>query len=290
MTQLLQFTVGGLRIGLIYGLVTLGLVVVYKSSKLINFAHGGLVMVGAYLGALFGGAFDVPFVVSLLVGGAGTAAFGALTERVVFRTVRGMDEFSAVIGTVAYGVLLMAAARVRYGSAILRLDGPGSDDPVAVGPVVVTSETLWLVGLSVLIGLATVAFFRYSHLGTVLRAAADNPTGAQLCGYRLSGLHTASWAVAGLLAGFGGVIVAPILGVTPDLMLLVVPAFVVAVVGGFDSLVGALVAGPAIGLAETYAAGYLTTGGKEAIGLLLLLAVLVVRPQGLFAEREVSKV
>ena len=290
MDAFLQLTVGGIRIGVIYGLVALGLVVIYKSTRTVNFAHGAFVMLGAYAGALAAGAFSTPFVVNLLLGAVAMGLFAAISQLVILRPLRRLDPFSAVIATVAFGVLLMALARVRYGSAILSLDGPGARAPIRFGPVVITAETILLVALSVGVVVATLIFFRVTPLGMVFRGVADNPTATELCGFNIERLQTGAWAIGGGLAGAGGVMIAPITGVSPDLMLLIVPAFVVAVVGGFESLEGALLGGLAVGLAETYVAGYVTTGGKQAIGLLAMLLILYFRPQGLFAELEVTKV
>lgn len=290
MEQFLQLTLGGIRIGVVYGLVALGLVVVYKSTRLVNFAHGAFVMVGAYVGALVVSLAGGSFAFQVAVGALASAVFAGVSERTVLRPLRRLDAFGAVIATVAYAVLLMALARVRYGSTILSVPGPGSTAPIDLGPVVITTQTVLTIVVSIALGLATVLFFRFTRAGTVLRAVADNPTGAELCGYRLDRVQTGAWALSGALAGAAGVIVAPITGVTPDLMLLIVPAFVVAVIGGFESLVGVLIGGVLIGVVETYVAGYFSTGGKEAIGLLAMLLVLYFRPQGLFAELEVTKV
>lgn len=290
MDAFLQLTVGGARIGVIYALVALGLIVIHMSTRVVNFAHGAFVMLGAYAGALTASALGTPFVVTLVISMAAVGAFGVISQFTVLRALRRLDAFGGVIATVSFGVFLMAVARVRYGSAILSLAGPGTRKPIHVGPVVVTLETGLLVGISALMILGTLAFFRYTRAGMIFRALADNPVGTELCGYGIQTLQVWAWGIGGALAGAGGVMVAPITGVSPDLMLLIVPAFVVAVIGGFGSLGGTLPAGVALGLAETYVAGYITTGGKQAIGLLALMLILFLRPQGLFAELEVSKV
>ena len=172
------------------------------------------------------------------------------------------------------------------GTRILRID---NETPAPVQ--IITREQIWVFTGAILSSLIGLAIFGYARLGRGLRAMAANPRGAMLCGYSADGMNALAWFLGGALAGLAGVFAAPSKGVSPELAISMITAgFVAAVIGGFDSLRGALLGGLILGVAETLAAGYVSSAMKNAVSFLLLFVVLLWRPQGLFPEAKIRDV
>jgi branched-chain amino acid transport system permease protein len=282
---------GGLRIGAVYALAALGLVVIHKATKTVNFAHGALIMVGAYGTYLCVEAFHLPYwlaycIVPVLVG-----AMAVVLEAVLFRRIRMEDAFTVVITTVFVSILVTEFARIIFESDVYPVESFISGPPFILGPFIVTRETCWIVGGALSFGGLAAYLFARSGMGRAMRAMASNPRGAQLCGYSVDMVYARAWFLGGGLAGLAGVFSAPRLGASPEVAIAtLVPAFVAAIIGGFDSLVGSLLGGLLLGLLETYTAAYISGAFKSPVTFVLLLAVLYFKPEGLFAPKGVRRV
>ncbi len=291
MTQFLLLTMGGLRIGDIYALSALGLVVIHKATKTVNFAHGAFIMLGAY-GAFLGVVkWGFPYWLVYVLVPVAVGLLSAVLEYYLFRRIRLADAFTVVITTVFVSILVTEWIRIVFESDVLTVPPALSGPQLIVGPLIITPETGWIVGGAVSLGLAGAYIFGRAPLGRAMRAMSANIRGAQLCGYSVDRIYAQAWFLGGGLAGLAGVFAAPRLGVSPELAAAtIVPAFVAAIVGGFDSLVGAILGGLALGLLETYTAAYISGAFKSALTFLLLIGVLLFRPEGLFTVRKTRRV
>lgn len=292
MSELIMNAVGGVKFGAIYALAAVGLVAIHKATRIVNFAHGGLVMLGAFGAYLVVVRYELPYwlayvAVPIVIGG-----FAALLEATVLKALRKADLFAVLVATIFLGIVLSESYRLAYNTEILAVPSAVANAPLFLGDVVITREQIWVSLGALACGLSGFLLFRYARTGRSMRAMASNVRGAQLCGYSVDGVYALAWFFGGVLAGLAGVFTAPSTGVSPELAVsTVTAAFVAAAIGGFDSVGGALLGGLILGIAEeALAAAYVSSAAKSAISFLLLFAVLLWRPDGLFPERKVRSV
>lgn len=291
MIQFLLLAMGGLRIGAVYGLAAIGLVIVHKATRIVNFAHGALIMLGGYGAVVVLQKLEWPYWLAYVVVPVAVGAFAAALEYGLLRRIREADAFSAVIVTVFVGIFLVESMRLVFESDVIPVRPAVSGAPFRWGPLILTPETLWIVGGALACALFALYLFGRADVGRAMRAMASNRRGAQLCGYAVDRVTAQAWLLGAGMAGLAGVFAAPRLGVSPELAAAtIVPAFVAAIIGGFNSLHGALLGGLLLGLLETYAAAYVSASFKSAIVFVVLLAVLLFKPEGLFPDGKVRHV
>jgi branched-chain amino acid transport system permease protein len=209
----------------------------------------------------------------------------------LLQPLRRADLFAVVVATIFLGIVLSESYRLAYNTEILIVPSPVSGTAFFIGNAIITREQIWVVTGALACGAAGLALFQYAGIGRSMRAMAANMRGAQLCGYSVNRVYALAWFLGGALAGVAGVFVAPSKGVSPDLAVsTITTAFVAAVIGGFDSLIGAILGGLILGLAETLTASYISSAAKSAISFVLLFAVLIWRPDGLFPEAKKRRV
>jgi branched-chain amino acid transport system permease protein len=289
--ELGQILAAGLKFGAIYALAALGLVVIHKATKTVNFAHGAFAMLGAFASFLIVVHWQWPYwlayaLIPLLIG-----LVSAGIELLVLRPLRRADMFTVVIATIFLGIALAEAFRLTYNTELLAVPGMFVGVPLFLGRVIVTRETLWVIAGALVTALACVLIFRHGRIGRGMRAMASNVRGAQLCGYSVDRVYMFAWFVGGALAGLTGVFVAPVSGVSVELSIAVITAgFVAGVLGGFDSLRGAILGGLLLGVVESLAAAYVSSAMKNCVSFLLLFFVLMWRPEGLFPEKAPRRV
>jgi branched-chain amino acid transport system permease protein len=284
--QFVDYTLNGVSNGMVYAALALALVLIWRSTRILNFAAGSMAMMTAYL-ALSLLDRNVSYWLALAAALASGFVLGAVVERIIVRRVENKPPINAVIVTLGLFILLEAVAGMIWGNSRSRsfpghFSGQGikvGNSRIAFAPFdvfVVVSVTLVMVLLLVL--------FRYTSLGLRMRAAAFDPVVARLQGVRVSQMLTLGWALASTAGSLAGVLVAPrILPLSPSyLEEVLVYGFTAAVLGGLDSPVGALIGGLVIGLTRSYVSGYIGTTYEVVGALALLIAVLMVRPQGLF--------
>jgi branched-chain amino acid transport system permease protein len=285
--------VSGLANGGIYALVAMGLVVVYKATTVVNFAHGEGFMLAGFLAYTLYVLVELPYAVALLAAVAGAALMGMLTERIAFRPLLRASVVSLVLATTGFSFLLRGVARQIWG-------GQGSDlafppvfafQPLQVGDLVLTAQSLVVMAGAVLTMLLFLLFFRYTLLGKMMRATAENQRAAALVGIRVERISAITWGVGVALGGVAAVLAAPLTLLYPDMGgPLLIRAFAAALLGGMGSLAGAVLGGLSLGVIENLAAGYVDTSLTDVAPFLLIILVLLVRPQGLLGRREVVKV
>ena len=283
--------IGGLKFGAIYSLTALGIVLIHKATRVVNFAHGAFVLAGAYVTYYLVEVLKVGYWPAYVLAPLVAGVLAVIVEWIALRRIRRAEMFAVITSTIFIGIGLSEVYRLVQNTEMLGVGNPLPGRPFFIGDVIITKEQLWvLVGaiLGSLIGLVT---FSYAPIGRGLRAIASNMRGAVLCGYSIDRMYALAWFIGGALAGLAGVFSAPSKGVSTELPIAMITAgFVAAAIGGFDSLRGALFGGFILGVVETLAAGYVSSAMKNAVSFLLLFAVLLWRPDGLFPEKRIRDV
>ncbi|MDI6709322.1 MAG: branched-chain amino acid ABC transporter permease [Thermoanaerobacterales bacterium] len=290
----LQLVVSGLVVGSVYALVALGFVLIYKSSDVINFAQGEFLLVGAYVSLALVAGYKVPFLPAVLLTLLGCVLLGVVVERLVLRPFIGEPVISMIMATIGLSSLMRGVIQVIWGTDTRTFPPIFPVEPVHLGGVVVSQVYLWSLGLALgLLALFTL-FFKYSSTGIVMRAAADDQTAALSMGISVKRVFAITWAIAAVVAAIGGILLGNINGVNPTLASIGLKVLPVAILGGLDSVSGAIVGGFAIGLIESLAGGYLDPivggGVKDVTPFVVLVIVLMLRPYGLFGKEIIERV
>lgn len=295
MDYLIQLLVSGVAVGGVYALVGLGFVAIFKATGILNFATGEFMMLGAYFAytALVG--LHLPFWAALALALAGAAAVALVVERALLRPLFGQPVITVVMVTLGLSSILKGLAQIVWTAEFRSFPRIFPRKPILLGPAVVPSRLFYgfLIAL-VAVGLLA-AFFRYARAGVAMRATASDQGAAYGLGVDIRRMFATAWAIGAAAAALGGVVVGAIGGISPQLGALGLKVFPVVILGGLDSVAGAIVGGVVIGVLENLAGGYLdpyVTGGsvKEVVPFLVLLLILLVRPYGLFGTREIERV
>ena len=268
----------GLVIGAIYGLVALGITLVYKKSGVLNFAHGEVGMVGAFVFYVLSVEQHLPYVVSAIVGVATSAVLGCLTFLVLAR--RRAEPLNMLIGTLAVAGVLVFAANEIWGPDQHYVPPPLAGVRVTVGGLIFTGSRLLVLGTGIVLAATFFVLFRTSRLALLFRASASDPYAAELMGVNVVRLDVVTWTIAGALAGFAAVLVAPLVGFDIFFMtLLAIRGFAAALLAGLTNVAGALGAGLALGLAEATLTRQTTQPGLPEAVLVGLIVLFLLRPQ-----------
>jgi len=291
-TQLLQLLLAGVAQGCVYALVALGFVLIYKATETVNFAQGDLMMLGAFCGLGLMTFLAVPFWLAVVATIAAMAAFGFLAERIAIRPILGQPAFSVVMLTIGIGYVLRGLITMvpGIGTETHLLPVPYKDQVWHVGGLVLNVEQMVVIAATSLLCLALFALFRFSKLGIAMQAASQNQLAAYYMGIPVQRLNGLIWALAAVVAAIAGILIAPITFVHANMGFIGLKAFPAAVVGGFSSLPGAIVGGLVIGVVESLSGFYLPAGFKDVAAYVVVLVMLMVRPNGLFGERLRKKV
>jgi branched-chain amino acid transport system permease protein len=292
--EFLQFTLSGVSFGMIYAAVALSLVLIWRGTRLLNYAQGGMAMITTYIAIeviYHTGSYWAGFVVALAAG----AVLGAVCQLTIIRPTMNKPPLNGVIVTIGLLVLLEGLAGIFFGGQFRSFPTAFSVTGLRVGgtPLGVSRYDIFVAAAVLVATLALALAFRYTSAGLRMRAAAFNATIARLSGIRVARVLTVGWALAGLLGALAGVLVSPSTFLYPNSMdTIFVFGFTAAVIGGLDSPVGAVTGGLLLGLALSYAGGYLPSGANlvPVVALGILVVVLMVRPDGLFSATKVRRV
>jgi branched-chain amino acid transport system permease protein len=290
--QFLQLVISGVAQGCIYGLIALGFVLIYKATEVVSFAQGELMMLGAFLGLAVLTVLGFPFWLAVLASIAGMGIVGVLLERIVIRPILGEPVFSIImvtfgIGYVARGLITMIPGA---GTDTHALPVPYKDVVWNAGSLVLSAEQIVVIGVTVVLCAALFALFRYTKLGIAMQATSQNQLAAYYMGIPVKRLNGLVWGLAAAVAAIAGLLLAPITFVYANMGFIGLKAFPAAVVGGFGSLPGAIVGGLVIGVIESLSGFYLPEGFKDIAAYIVVLIMLMVKPNGLFGERLAKKV
>ncbi len=272
----------GLAVGCIYGLVALGFVLIYKATELVNFAQGDLLMLGAFMCYMFVVWYGLGYWVAFALAIATVAAFGALLDATILRRVIGQPQFAVVMLTIGLGAIFRSFASITWGSEIYTLPTPFSAKATRLGGVTVSHEYVSIIIGTVILCGVLYAFFTYTRVGVAMQAASQNQLAAYYMGIPVKRMFSLIWAISAAVAAVAGVLLAPVSLIDVNLGFIGLKAFAAAVLGGFGSIPGAVVGGLTIGLIELFSGTYLPQGFKDVAAYVVLLIVLVVRPQGMF--------
>jgi branched-chain amino acid transport system permease protein len=290
--QVLQLVISGVAQGCIYGLIALGFVLIYKATETVSFAQGELMMLGAFCALAAMAFMGFPFWLAVLSAIVAMAAFGVLLERIVIRPILGQPAFSIVmltigIGYVARGLITMIP---NIGTDTHTLPVPYKDQVLNVGALVLNIEQMAVIAATAALCLLLYAVFKYSKVGIAMQAASQNQLAAYYMGIPVKTLNGLVWGLSAAAAAIAGLLLAPITFVHANMGFIGLKAFPAAVVGGFGSLPGAIVGGLVIGIVESLAGFYLPEGFKDTAAYIVVLLMLMVKPNGLFGEKLRKKV
>ncbi|GAB4210387.1 MAG: branched-chain amino acid ABC transporter permease [Tibeticola sp.] len=290
--QLLQLLISGIAQGCIYGLIALGFVLIYKATETVSFAQGDLMMVGAFGGLLTMTLLGFPFWLAFIASVLGMAVFGVVLERLVIRPILGQPAFSIVMLTIGVGYVLRGVVTMipGIGTDTHTLPVPYANQVLRAGALVISAEQLVVIGVTAALCALLYAMFRYSKLGIAMQAASQNQLAAYYMGIPVKRLNGLVWGLAAGVAAIAGLLLAPITFVHANMGFIGLKAFPAAVVGGFGSLPGAIVGGLVIGIVEALAGFYLPEGFKDIAPYIVVLVMLVLKPNGLFGEKLRKKV
>ena len=290
--QFLQLVISGIAQGCIYGLIALGFVLIYKATETVSFAQGDLMMLGAFAGLAGMTMLGFPFWLAVISAIGAMALLGLVTERLVIRPILGQPAFSIVmltigLGYVGRGLITMIPG---IGTETHTLPVPYKDQSWTLGGLVVSMEQTAVIVVTAVLCAALYALFKYSKLGLAMQASSQNQLAAYYMGIPVKRLNGLVWALAAAVAAIAGLLLAPITFVHANMGFIGLKAFPAAVVGGFGSLPGAIVVGLVIGIVESLAGFYLPEGFKDIAAYIVVLIMLMVKPNGLFGEKLRKKV
>ena len=284
----------GILIGLMYALIALGFVLVYKATDAVNFAQGEFVLLGGLLAAAALDVLGAPLWVAVATGLAGMIVFGFFLERVMLRKLIGRPVIAVVMATIGLASILRGIGPATVGAGTRTIPLPIPDDPIVLGPLFIPPIQLLggLVSLLFLSGFGW--FFLKSRKGIAMRAIADNQQVAMAMGINVERYFGLAWAMTGVVSALGGIIWGNLLGVDINLSLVGLKVFPVVILGGLDSIPGAVVGGLIVGLVENVTAGYVDPyvggGTKDFAPYVLMILALMVRPYGIFGKKIIERI
>lgn len=290
--EVAQLLLGGISVGCVYGLVALGFVLIYKATESVNFAQGDLMMLGAFMTLQFVNVayWGLPFWVGVALAVIVMAAIGYLMEALIIRRLFGQPQFAVVILTIAVGFVLRFAAGFVWGHEPLTLETPFAGRNFQLSGLVIGMDEIFIIATTVVLTLVLYLFFARTRLGMAMQASSQNQLAAYYMGVPVKRIHGLIWALSGGISTIAGVLFAARGSIDPNLGLLGIKAFAAAVIGGFGSLPGALAGGLIVGIVEPFAGRYIAAGYSQIMPYAIMLLVLILRPNGLFAQVQSKKV
>jgi branched-chain amino acid transport system permease protein len=294
--KFLQFTITGISVGAVYALIALGFTLIWKASSVANLALGQLVLISAWFNYSMFIDRGLPILVCFLLVIVFAIILGWVIERVALRPLIAQPILSLIAVTLGIGYFLEGMITFIWpaSTAGFGVKHIFPQSVIHIGSAVVSQEYVWVIGICLVVFIALTLFFRYHRMGIAMRATADSQMAVQACGIPVTRVFSTSWMFACVVAAIGGVLISSISGITHGLIETGLKAFSVVILGGLDSFIGAVVAGPVIGLAESYGGGYLTQhiwpGVKDVIPFVIIIIVMIIKPYGLFGEERIERI
>jgi len=292
---LLQLVIAGVAVGAVYSLMALGFVLIYKASTVVNFGPGELVLFGAYVAWATILNLKLPLAVALPLTLLVAILLGLIIERGVLRPLIGEPIISVIMVTFGFASVVRGVLNMTWGSDTRPFPALFASEPFRIGPIAISPVHLWSFVTVVLLLAAFSLFFKFSLLGTAMRATADNQQVAQSLGVSVKWIFALSWCIATVVSALGGIILGSVRGgVDFSLADYGLKIFPVVILGGLDSVAGVLIGGVMIGVLENLSGGYLDPvfggGVKEVAPFVVLVVILMIRPYGLFGRVDVERV
>ncbi|MDI6870107.1 MAG: branched-chain amino acid ABC transporter permease [Bacillota bacterium] len=284
MIMVLQLLVNGIALGCIYGLVALGIALIWNAARTLNFAQGDILMLGAYLGYTALALLRLPYWLGFILVAVLTILFGILFQRVAYYPLRNRPFILVVVSTIGISIFLRNAAQISWGNAPVYFPILFRGI-VKLGPINLVPQNLFIIIVMVLVMSALYSLFYRTKLGKMLRATAQDQEAAHLMGIEVQWMIALTFALSSLLAGVAGVLLGPIFFLEPYMGgIVTMRAFIASVVGGFGSIPGAVIGGIIVGLVELFSAAYISSMYKDVFVFGLCVLFIVFRPSGLFGE------
>jgi len=299
MEKILEIFVNGLSTGAIYALLALGFVLIFKSTGILNFAQGELAMVGAFVCYTFATLLNVPYVFAFIIALGIGAVLGGVIDVLFFRRMVGEHMFSTIMVTVGLSSILYSAAGLIWGHDVYSIHSPFTDKTAEIAGVILSQGALYTIGASILLFTLFVVFFNRSLLGIAMKGAAEDPDTAGLMGINVKKIHLAAWAIGTVVAAIAGIFLAEQSFVRLSMGHTGIKAMSAAILGGMESIRGAVIGGAIIGLVEGFAANYLSGAEignfhfgdiKDVAAFAIMIVVLMIRPRGIFGKEKVERV
>ena len=289
--QLVQYAITGLTVGSIYALVAIGFNIIYNVTEIINFAQGEFVMLGGLFMVFFATVLDMALPLAFLMTMIAVMATGIMMERLAIFPAKNASVLTMIIITIACSILLKGAAMYGWGKDPFTLPPFTDRKPFVFMGAAVFPQSIWVVVTTLVVVFFLTMFFKRTKLGKAMIASSDNRDAAQLMGIDVKTMVMLSFGLSAAIGAVAGMVITPISLMEYDRgALLGLKGFVAAVLGGLGHFYGAVVAGFTVGLIESFCAGLVSSGYKDAAALLVLLLVLFVKPSGLFGSKEVMKI
>ncbi len=283
----------GIAVGGIYALIALGFVLIYKATSIINFATGEFMMIGAYIFYSCSVLIGWPAIPSFIVVMAGAGLLGLLVERTILRHMLGQPTISIVMVTIGLSSILTGLAEMIWSSDFKSFPALFPRAPIIVGDLIIRSNLFWgfIVAMTTIVIFALI--FKYAKVGVAMRATAGDQMAAFSMGINVRSMFTLAWIFGAIAASIGGLIIGNIGGVQPNLGGIGLKIFPVVILGGLDSIGGAVLGGLIVGIIENLAGGYLDPlvggGVKNIAPFVVLVLILMVRPYGLFGRKDIER-
>ena len=290
---LAELSANGVFVGLMYALVSLGIVLIYKTSGTANLAQGAIAMTGGYVAWALATLVGLPMWLAIPVALVGMFGFGLLMERIALRRMIGQPVIMTIMLTLGVEIMLRGLLPGIFGAAVKRLDIGLPQQPLFVGDLLLNRSTMIGGSISLLLILLSLFFFN-SRYGVVMRAVADDQTASWSVGIRVERAIAVAWGLAAVSATAAGVLWGSTQGIDWSLSLLLIKALAIAILGGLDSIPGVIVAGVIVGVAESLATGVLDPlvggGSRDVVAAVIILVTLLLKPHGLFGRHHIERV
>jgi branched-chain amino acid transport system permease protein len=285
-----QIALNSLALGSIYALTALGFVIIFRASDVVNFAQGEIMMLGAMLALVLlrdahFGYFEAIIGASIICMGG-----GALVERIAFRPIADAPHFTILMSTIAVGQIIRSGVRIIFGQETSSFPGIWDSSPIMFFGLRTTWLNLGIMAITVVTLVVFVLMFSFTRIGWAMKSVAQNRRGAAIVGVNVPGVNSMVWAMAGGLAAIAGVLLAPLIIITPDMGVIGNKGFIAAILGGFTSLPGAVIGGFLLALTENLIGVYVSAAFKDVIVFGFLVLMLLVKPTGLLGRETVQRV
>lgn len=282
----LQQIIQGLAIGSIYGLVALGYVLIWNAWGILNFAQGETAMIGAFFVLMFYAWLKIPFVLAFILAILASMVVAYLIERAAYRPLIKADDTRRLIATIGIGIFLRNIYRVIFGADPFPFPTVFGDKPFEVGKLLIVPQNLWVTGIGIVLVFLLRLFLTRTYIGKSMRATAQDKETARLMGIKVKSTMSLTFALACGMGAIAGILIAPIYFVMADMGVMIgQKGFAVAILGGIESMSGAMVGGILLGIIENLGAAYISSGYQSAIAFLLLIIVLIFKPSGIMGRR-----
>jgi branched-chain amino acid transport system permease protein len=290
----MQLLASGVAVGCLYALIALGFVLILKATDILNFAHGEIIMISAFICYFLMTKFQIPFGPAFLITAVIAGLMGILTERLVLRPLLGEPVFAMVMITIGLSIFLRSMAGILFGHDNHVFPSPFPKESVNMGGVILSQTQIWIIASTALLILLFFLFFKYSRQGLAMRGTADDQNTALLMGISVKKVFALIWGISFITAAIGGIFLANVMVINIGLTFVAISAFPAIILGGLESIPGAIIGGLAIGVIENLAGGYLDQivggGVKDVTPFVVLFLILLVKPYGLFGKKEIERV